>query len=74
MATTHKQQDQGVQHLSPEEWYREYDALARRLMNMSGEEFMCRWDAGEFDEIADSPGQTHIIFLASFIPYDRTVR
>jgi hypothetical protein len=74
MATTSKQPDQDVQVLSPEEWYREFDALAWRLMNMSGEEFMRYWDAGEFDSIADAPGHRHIIFLSSFIPDDRTVR
>ncbi|MBA2755086.1 MAG: hypothetical protein H0U40_11605 [Chloroflexia bacterium] len=33
-----------------------FDDQARRLMNMSGEEFLRRWDAGEFAEIADAPG------------------
>lgn len=74
MATTRKKLDEGVRDLSPEEWYSEFDALAWRLMGMSGEEFMRRWDSGEYDEIADAPGYRHIIFLSSFMPYDRTFR
>ena len=40
-------------------------------MGMSGEEFIRRWDAGEYDEIADSAGHRHIMSLAMLIPWGR---
>ncbi len=48
-----------------------FDDQARRLMNMSGEEFLRRWDAGEFAEIADAPGHRHIMRLSMLIPFGR---
>lgn len=40
------------------------------LPGVSGEEFIRRWEAGEFDEIADQPGHRHIMRLALMIPCD----
>lgn len=40
-------------------------------MGMSGEEFLRRWDAGEYDEIADTEGHRHIMGLAFLIPFAR---
>ena len=49
--------------VTPEEGRRMYDEAARKWMGMSGEEFLRRWDAGEFYEIADTPGNLHIVRL-----------
>lgn len=54
--------------LTPEEAYELFDRKARRLMNMSGEGFMRRWDAGEYAEIADTPGNLRIMRLALMMP------
>ena len=48
--------------LSPEEAYDLLDRKVRRLMHMSG------WGAGEFDEIAGTPGNLHIMRLALMMP------
>jgi hypothetical protein len=57
--------------LSRHEAFQIFDAEVRRLMGgMSGEEFMRRWDAGEFDEVADEPGNRHIMRLALMMPGD----
>jgi hypothetical protein len=40
-------------------------------MNMSGEEFLRRWDAGEYREVFDDPDHTHVLSLATLIPLVR---
>jgi hypothetical protein len=63
-----------VRWLSADEEWVEFNALAHKLMNMSGDEFIRRWHAGDYDDIADTEGHRHIIFLASFIPNERRAR
>ena len=41
--------------LSPEEEWAHFDAVARKRLGMTGEEFLRRLDAGEFNEIVDDP-------------------
>jgi len=48
-----------------------FDEAARRLMGMSGEEFIRRWEAGEYDEISDKPGYPYIGDLTALIPFAR---
>lgn len=40
--------DSEIVQLSPQEAAEAFDAVARREMGLSGEEFLRRWDAGEF--------------------------
>ena len=40
-------------------------------MGMSGEEFIQRWEAGEYAEIADTAGHRHIIEFVLMIPFAR---
>lgn len=55
--------------LTPQEAHEVFDRQVRRLMNgMSGEDFTRRWAAGEFYEIADQPGNRHIVRLAMMMP------
>ncbi len=42
-----------------------FDEAVRKQMGMSGEEFLRRVDAGEWDDVWDKPGYLHIGFLAS---------
>ena len=41
-----------------------FDAQARELVGMSGEEFLRRLDAGEWDEVIDDPEYANHLFLA----------
>jgi hypothetical protein len=50
--------------LSPEESRAFFDAKARELLGISGDEFMQRWNAGDYDEIADDPAHSDIMYLA----------
>lgn len=56
---------------TPEEGRALFDRQARQLMGMSGEEFIRRWDGGEFRDIADTVSHRHILRLASLIPFGR---
>jgi hypothetical protein len=68
MAVRSEHRDDGVRFLSREEARELFDARARELMGMSGEEFLQRYDAGEFDEIEDTPEDPGIIHLLMIRP------
>jgi hypothetical protein len=60
-----------VSYVTPEEGRRMFDEAARKWMGISGEEFIRRWEAGEYWGIADEPGNFHIGDLISMIPLAR---
>ena len=41
--------------LTPDEAWADFDAMAQKHLDMTGEEFLRRLDAGEFAEIVDDP-------------------
>jgi hypothetical protein len=41
--------------LTDDEWMEMFDKAACYYLDMSAEEFMRKWDAGEFDSIIDDP-------------------
>lgn len=49
--------------LTPEEGRQMYDEAVRRYMGMSGEEFLRRWDAGEFHELYDDSDHWYVGYL-----------
>jgi hypothetical protein len=71
VATTEPVTLGGVQILSDEEWYALFDEAVRTQMHMSGEEFIRRWNNGEYAETADEPGHRHVMGLAMLIPGER---
>jgi len=71
MAVTKEQTESQIQWLTDEEARAIFDEEARRVMGMSGEEFIRRWDAGEYDAIADDGDHPHIMHLAMLIPWGR---
>jgi hypothetical protein len=42
------------------------DKQARRYLNMSGDEFVKRWEAGEFDDDPDRPEVMRLVMLIPF--------
>lgn len=50
-------------HLTREESRALFDRVARRDLNMSGEEFLRAWDAGEFDDNPDRPEVIRVAML-----------
>ena len=71
MAAVQPATEPAIQWVTLEEAREIFDEQARRLMGMSGEEFLRRWDAGEYRDIADTPGNLHIMRLAMLIPLGR---
>jgi hypothetical protein len=55
MVATARHVEQRVERFSPDETPEAFDELARTLMQMSGAEFIRRWHAGDFAEVADAP-------------------
>jgi hypothetical protein len=58
-------------YVTPEEGRRMFDEAARKIMGMSGDEFIRRWDAGEYAEVFDKEGYRHIGHLAGLISFAR---
>jgi hypothetical protein len=58
----------GAVIVSPEEWFALFDEAVRAAMDMSAEDFIARWEAGEYDEVADTAGHRHIMELGMLIP------
>ena len=59
--------DDGVRELTREDGWALFDSTARRCLNMSGDEFLRKWDEGESED-ADGPG---IMSVAALIPFVR---
>lgn len=50
-----------VRYLSQQEAWEMFDRQARQCLDMSGEEFIRAWEAGEFDDDPDAP---HVQWVA----------
>jgi hypothetical protein len=57
-----------IHELSVEEEAAMFDAQARRLLGMSGAEFIAAYHAGRFDDDLDSPA---VMTLAMLLPLGR---
>lgn len=70
MATT-KPRETRPRILTPEEGHALFDQEARALVGLSGEEFLRRWDAGEYGMIPDDNEHADLLYLAQLIPFGR---
>lgn len=52
--------------LTAEEGRAEFERHAQELLGISGDEFVRRWNAGVYDDVADDGEHPEIIFLAMF--------
>ncbi len=48
-----------------------FDRQARRLLGLSGTEFLKRWDAGLYRDVEDTPEGRKVGYLALLIPFGR---
>jgi hypothetical protein len=55
--STPREEEPGDIELSPDEAMAFFDREARLLVGMSGEEFLRRWDAGEFRPVPDETSE-----------------
>jgi len=55
----------GIEEVDRGEGLRLFDAAARRFLGISGDEFLHRWDSGDFDD-DDQSEVTHVALLIPF--------
>ena len=48
-----------------------FDQESRRIVGISGEEFLARWDAGEFRNFDDTLEERELAYLILLIPFGR---
>ncbi len=58
---------QGVQGLSDEESKQFFDMQARRLLNMSGADFLGAYDAGKYPSPDDDPAVIQLLMLIPLV-------
>jgi len=71
MALASERTSSDIRFLEEDESREFFDAQAQRLMGMSGDEFLRRYDAGEFEAIIDDPKHRGIMMLAMLSPFGR---
>jgi hypothetical protein len=55
-----------VHELNAEEGRALFDRTARRLLNISGEEFLARWDRGDYEDEQENMAITKVAMLIPF--------
>jgi len=70
-ATMTEAADVEIRWLDDEDSRALFEEQARTLVGISGEEFLRRWDTGDYDAMADDPNHPEIMRLAALIPFGR---
>lgn len=66
MKTTEHEIISEVRMLTAEESWADFDGFARKHLGISGEEFLARLDAGEYDDVIDDPADhSAIVYLGA---------
>ena len=68
---TEEQTGPGIHWISREEARARFDAEARRVMGMSGDEFLRRYDAGDFMDVHDDGENLEFVALEMLMPWGR---
>ena len=71
MARSPERDTSGIRFLDDDESHQLFDRETRRLMNMSGEELIRKYDAGEFDAEMDGPNHRALVKLVMLLPFGR---
>lgn len=71
MVATAEEVTSHIRWTTPDEGRDFFDVQARHLLGISGDEFLRRWDAGEYDELVDDSRHPEILRLAVLIPFAR---
>ena len=71
MAITPERDTNAVRFLDDDESHALFDREAQRLVGMSGEEFLRRFDAGEFAAEMDGPRHDVLARMVMLIPFGR---
>ena len=57
--------------LPPERAKALFEEEAWRIAGMSGDDFLARWDAGDFRDVEDTPEGRELAYLILLIPFGR---
>lgn len=60
-----------MRFVTPEEGRETFDYRARKQMGMRGQEFLRRWDAGEFADASEGPDHLKLVDVMMLIPLVR---
>lgn len=71
MALAPEQVDSDILFLDDDESHAHFDRQAQRLLGISGEEFLRRYDAGEYATPQDDRQQRAVMKLAMLAPFGR---
>lgn len=66
--TTHHTADGHIRELSDEQSWELFDSAARYYLDISGDEFLDRWDAGYYDD----PDQLEVMSVVMLLPFVRS--
>ena len=66
--------DEGIELLAPDDAWTFFDGQVRARLGVNGEEFVRRWDAGEYDDLVDESEHPDIVRLAMLRPVGRKKR
>ena len=64
----------GIDLATPDEARELFDRRARQLLQISGEEFLKRWDAGEYHPVPDAVEGRKIGELVMMMPFARRTK
>ena len=64
----------GIDLLTVDEAYALFDRGARTLLQISGEEFLRRWDAGEYQPVPDTAEGRKVGELVMMLPFARRTK
>ncbi len=65
---------EGIHFVTPEEGRALFDREAKRLFGISGEEFLRRWDGGEYGPIPDTPEGRKLGRMYTLISFVRRIK
>ena len=51
-----------------------FEREAQRMLGISGEEFLRRWDAGEYRDLPDTPAHWNVMRMSFLIAFVRAER
>jgi hypothetical protein len=71
MAVQLKDEPKHKSYLSPEEDRAYFEEAIPRLLGISADEFLRRYDAGEYADIPDTPEYWNVLRAAFLIPFGR---
>jgi hypothetical protein len=70
MATRHRE-ELIVEEATKKEQDEALDNAAQRFLNMTGMEFLKRWDSGEYRDIGDTPFGRKVAHVSLLLPHAR---